>query len=233
MPTVKIPFESELYFEIKAKYEAKSSTVDELANEYNVGRPYLTMYAKRHKWERGKTKEIYDAKKLVEMDKVLSEFKKKPEKIASQVISKEAKKEGAKKAELMLQSENYKLEMENKLAEVGRRYLDKMLDSLDNIKNGKVVDTEVEGVVIDDNGKPANIVKKTTVLRPKEFAEITKMMQAFGILPQTPTVAIQNNNAQANVESQTIAMPQMPQISLAHQILASALPQHKEKSQDE
>jgi hypothetical protein len=214
MPTVKIPFESELYFEIKAKYEAKNSTVDELANEYGVGRPYLTMYAKKHKWERGKTQSIYEAKKLVEMDKVLNEFKKKPERIEAQVITKTAKKEGAKKAELILQSENYKLEMENKLADIGRRYLEKMLDSLNSIEGGKVVDTEIEGTVIDDNGKPSNIITKTTVLRPKEFAEITKMMQAFGILPHAPTVAIQNNqtNNQGGEAKESEAHAQLERI---------------------
>ena len=193
MPTVKIPFESELYFEIKAKYEAKNSTVDELASEYDIGRAYLTMYAKKHKWERGKIKAMYEATKLVEMDKVLNEFKSKPEKIASQVITKVAKKEGAKKAELILQSENYKLEMQNSLAKIGKQYLDAFTDALSNIKGGKVIDTEVEGTVIDDNGRPANIIKKTTSLRPKEFAEITKMMQAFGILPQLAEITIQNN----------------------------------------
>ena len=69
-----------------------------------------------------------------------------------------------------------KIEMENKLAEVGMKYLDKFSDALDNIKNGKVIDTEVEGVVIDDNGKPANIIKKTTVLRPKEFEKIEAIL---------------------------------------------------------
>lgn len=194
MPTIKIPPESALYFEIKAKYEAESCNIGELAKEYGVGRPYLTMYAKKHQWERGKTKTIYDATKLVEMDKVLNEFKSKPEKIANKVITKQAQKEGAKKAELILQSENYKLEIANKLAEAGMKYLDKFIDALDNIKNGKVVDTEVEGVIIDDNGKPANVIKKTTVLRPKEFEKIVNLMQAFGILQTTPTVAIQNNN---------------------------------------
>ena len=144
MPTVKIPFESELYFEIKAKYEAKNSTVDELANEYDIGRPYLTMYAKKHKWERGKSKAIYEATKLIEKEKILTQFKKDNEKKADLILSQKAKEEGKKKAELILQSENYKIEMENKLAEVGMKFLDKFADALDNIKNGKVVDTEVE-----------------------------------------------------------------------------------------
>ena len=48
MPTIKIPPESALYFEIKAKYEADSCNIGELAKEYKVGRPYLTMYAKKY-----------------------------------------------------------------------------------------------------------------------------------------------------------------------------------------
>lgn len=201
MPTTKIEKDSALYFEIKAKYEAKVGTVLELAKENNMTREYLSYYAKQEGWERGKTKTIYDATKLIEKEKILTQFKKDNEKKADLILSKKAKQEGKKKAELILQSENYKIEMENKLAEVGMKYLDKFADALDNIKNGKVVDTEIEGVVIDDNGKPATLVKKTTVLRPKEFEKIVSMMQAFGILQTTPTVAIQNNNsAEAKVE---------------------------------
>jgi hypothetical protein len=75
-----------------------------------------------------------------------------------------------------------------------------------------VVDTESESIVIDDNGKPENIIKKTTVLRPKEFAEITKMMQAFGILPQTPTIAIQNNNTNNQTQEAIAKTKEIPQI---------------------
>lgn len=210
MPITKIDKDTPLYYEIKGKFESKAGTIQELATEYDVTREYLTRYAKAEKWERGKTKSIYDATKLIEKEKILTQFKKDNEKKADLTLSKKAKEEGKKKAELILQSENYKIEMENKLAEVGMKYLDKFSDALDNIKNGKVVDTEVEGIVIDDNGKPANIIKKTTVLRPKEFEKIVAMMQAFGILQTTPTVAIQNNNnAEAKVENKTTEIPQI------------------------
>ena len=40
------------------------------------------------------------------------------------------------------------------------------------------------------------------MLRPREFEKIVAMMQAFGILQTTPTVAIQNNNSnEAKVEN--------------------------------
>lgn len=204
MPITKIEKESALYFEIKAKYESKCK-VEPLAKEYGLTREYLSWYAKQEKWERGKLKSIYDATKIFEQEKILTQFKKDNEKKADLILSQKAKEEGEKLAIRKLQSESYKIEIENKLAEVGMKYLDKFADSLDNIKGGKVVDTEIEGVVIDENGKPANIITKTTVLRPKEFEKVIAMMQAFGILQTTPTVAIQNNNnAEAKVENKTI-----------------------------
>ena len=215
MAVTKIEKHSKEYYTIKGMYEIKMplNVIREKLKEdckIEISRKTIERFATEGKWERGKSKSVYEATKLVEMDKVLNEFKSKPEKIAAQTISKKAKDEGVKKAELILQSENYKIEMENKLAQVGMKYLDKFEDALDNIKNGKVVDTEIEGIVIDDNGKPANIIKKTTVLRPKEFEKIVGMMQAFGILQTTPTVTMQvnntnaqqNNNADIKVETQ-------------------------------
>ena len=219
MPITKIPKESELYFEIKAKYESKIGTVAELAIEYGLNRQYLTEYAKAEKWERGKTKAIYEAKKLVEMEKVLTE----PEKIVNRVITKQAQKEGAKKAELILKSENYQIELSNKLADAGMKFIDTFIDALDNIKNGKVVDTEVEGVIIDDNGKPANVIKKTTALRPKDFEKIITMMQAFGILQTTPTVAMQVNNT--NNQTQETKIVKEPLSNMFNGILSTV---HKE-----
>ncbi len=203
MPTVKIEKESELYFEIKAKYESSQFADETLAKTYDISGKQLVRIAKRDKWVKGKQAEYYDAKKIVALQETMAKAKKDDNeyKVITKV-SKEAQKEGEKLALRTLKSESYKIEMENKLAEVGMKYLDKFADALDNIKNGKVVDTEIEGVVMDENGKPANIIKKTTVLRPKEFEKIVAMMQAFGILQTTPTVAIQNNNSnEAKVEN--------------------------------
>lgn len=206
MPDIKVKKDSQEYYTIKAMYETQMPIdviLENIKTEYDIQltRRTIERFAKNGEWERGKTKTIYDATKLIEKEKILTQFKKDNEKKADLILSKKAKQEGKKKAELILQSENYKIEMENKLAEVGMKYLDKFADALDNIKNGKVVDTEIEGVVIDDNGKPATLVTKTTVLRPKEFEKMVSMMQAFGILQTTPTVAIQNNNtAEAKVE---------------------------------
>ena len=207
MPDIKVKKDSQEYYTIKAMYETQMPIdviLENINKEYNIQltRRTIERFAKNGEWARGKTKSIYDATKLIEKEKILTQFKKDNEKKADLILSQKAKQEGKKKAELILQSENYKIEMENKLAEVGMKYLDKFADALDNIKNGKVVDTEIEGVVIDENGKPANIIKKTTVLRPKEFEKIVAMMQAFGILQTTPTVAIQNNNSnEAKVEN--------------------------------
>lgn len=215
MPDIKVKKDSQEYYTIKAMYETQMPIdviLENIKTEYDIQltRRTIERFAKNGEWERGKTKTIYDATKLIEKEKILTQFKKDNEKKADLILSKKAKQEGKKKAELILQSENYKIEMENKLAEVGMKYLDKFADALDNIKNGKVVDTEIEGVVIDDNGKPATLVKKTTVLRPKEFEKIVSMMQAFGILQTTPTVAIQNNNsAEAKLENKTKEIPQI------------------------
>ena len=203
MPTVKIEKESELYFEIKAKYESSQFADETLAKTYDISGKQLVRIAKRDKWVKGKQAEYYDAKKIVALQETMAKAKKDDNeyKVITKV-SKEAQKEGEKLALRTLKSESYKIEMENKLAEVGMKYLDKFADALDNIKNGKVVDTEIEGVVMDENGKLANIIKKTTVLRPKEFEKIVAMVQAFGILQTTPTVAIQNNNSnEAKVEN--------------------------------
>jgi len=223
MPIEKIIKETPLYYEIKGKFESKVGTVQELATEYNLSREYLTRYAKAEKWERGKTKAIYEATKLVEMDKVLTEFKSKPEKIASKVITKQAQKEGIKKAELILKSENYQIELSNKLADAGMKFVDTFIDALDNIKNGKVIDTEVEGITIDDNGKPANVITKTTALRPKEFEKIVNMMQAFGILQTQPSIAIQNNNH----NPQETKIEKEPN-KIAIELLSTAMPIHNE-----
>ena len=189
-------FESNLYSNIQI-----AKTMQENCKK-NITEGTVRHYAKKGNWQRGKKETIFEAKKVVATEDVLTLFKSEKEQKEYKALSKQAEQEGEKVAIRKLQSESYKIEMENKLAEVGMKYLDKFTDALDNIKNGKVVDTEIEGVVIDENGKPANILKKTTVLRPKEFEKIVAMMQAFGILQTTPTVAIQNNNnAEAKVES--------------------------------
>jgi DNA-directed RNA polymerase subunit H (RpoH/RPB5) len=204
MPTVKIEKESELYFEVKAKYESSQFADETLAKTYGISGKQLVRIAKRDKWVKGKQAEYYDAKKIVALQETMAKAKKDDNeyKVITKV-SKEAQKEGEKLALRTLKSENYKIEMENKLAEVGMKYIEKFADALDNIKNGKVVDTEIEGIVIDDNGKPANLVKKTTVLRPKEFEKIVAMMQAFGILQTTPTVGVQVNNTNAQQNNNT------------------------------
>lgn len=71
MPIKKIPFESELYYEIQAKYEGKINTIQELSDEYGITREYLTRYAKKNKWERGKTKEQKENEKQQIKTKVI------------------------------------------------------------------------------------------------------------------------------------------------------------------
>jgi hypothetical protein len=222
MPTVKIEKESELYFEIKAKYESSQFADETLANSYGISGKQLVRIAKRDNWAKGKQKEYYDAKKIVALQETMAKAKKDDNeyKVITKV-SKEAQKAGETLALRTLQSENYKIEMENKLAQVGMKYLDKFADALDNIEGGKVVDTEIEGIVIDDNGKPANIIKKTTVLRPKEFEKIVGMMQAFGILQTTPTVAMQVNNS---TEVKTINTSEARAKEIATNLLASSIP---------
>ena len=207
MPDIKVKKDSQEYYTIKAMYEAQISIdviLENIKKEYNIQltRRTIERFAKNGKWERGKKEEIFKAKKLVAKEEVLIQFKNKQEQMQHKALSKQAEQQGEKLAINILQSENYKIEIANKLAEYGTKYMQKALDSLDNIKGGKVVDIEIEGIVMDENGKPANIIKKTTVLRPKEYEKMISMMQAFGILQTAPTVAIHNNNsAEASVDN--------------------------------
>jgi hypothetical protein len=208
MPEIKVKKDSEEYYAIKGMYEA-GGTIDVILESiqkiYNIQltRRTIERFAKAEKWERGKLKPIYEATKLVQIDNILTKFKTKEEKIATNVITKKAKAEGTKKAELILQSDNYKLKMDNAMAEIGVEYTRTFLESLQNIKNGKLVDMEVEGTTLDEKGKPAKVIKRTTSLRPKEFDKIITMMQAFGILQPTPTVAMQVNNTNTQQNNNT------------------------------
>ena len=56
MPTVKIEKESELYFEIKAKYESSQFADDTLAKTYGISGKQLVRIAKRDQWSKGKQK---------------------------------------------------------------------------------------------------------------------------------------------------------------------------------
>jgi hypothetical protein len=53
MPTVKIEKESELYFEVKAKYESSQFADETLAKTYGISGKQLVRIAKRDKWVKG------------------------------------------------------------------------------------------------------------------------------------------------------------------------------------
>jgi hypothetical protein len=198
MAKPKIAKDSVEYYEIKAKYEATPATYDELGNEYGVTGKTIYRFAKEGEWEKKKTNAIYQVAKRIERDKVLKAIKDNPKKIEAQTISNEAKKDGRKQAELILKSENYKIQMENKCKEIAIQYFNIVSDALGNIDNGKVTDSEfayVSQVKDKNTGKliTGNMIKKTISLRPKDFDKLIPIMQAFKIIESSPEHGNQND----------------------------------------
>lgn len=195
MPITKIVKESQLYFEIKAKYESKAGTIQELATEYGLNRQYLTEYAKKEKWERGKQKEYYNAKKVVALKETLAKAKEDESeyKIITN-ISKDAEKKGKEIAQIQLDQE---AEME-KARLNGVQIVNALaIEMLNLIQNGNASGGTVEDFEYDNKGK---LIKKKTISKDSKTKILSELkvidfLKSLNVLQTNPTVAIQNNNS--------------------------------------
>ena len=194
MPIEKIPFESELYFEIQAKYEGKIGTVQELANEYGIAREYLTRYAKKHKWVRGKEQEYYNAKKFTKEKETLAKYAEDEQE--EKIIAKVGEIAERKAREISEIKISKKLE-EEKAQEYALRIRSLLLeDMIKVLENGNSSDGIMESFEYNQQGKmeTKKTVSKASKYKILNDVKYIDLLKGLGLLQTQPTVAIQNNN---------------------------------------
>lgn len=197
----------------------------------NISLKSLQNYKKQNKggkWEVDPAKaELYDAIKLAEQGNIEMSYKPPVEQQAHQILSNKAKEE-ARRLEA-IKMEIALLEMQDR--QKARLLRSAMLDtSLAIVKGGSVTESDIETFDYEQGKLRSKTITRTKPITLKDIDPI-KIMQGMGELQTTPTVAIQNNNnAEAKVENKTT---EIPQISLAQEILANALPQHQINKNDD
>ena len=194
MPKVKIPKDSELYFELKALYETGNFTNDELGVKFDINEKHVRRFAKEGKWERGKEKEYFDAKKLVSATKVIDEFKPAKEKNAREMLDKQAEKAGLEFAKNKMHGETLREMLDAKVKELAITIIDQALQHTAQGGNKEQIEE-------DFYYGEAGLEHKSTIKTLSSFDVLKKLgitgndlLKGLGVLQPTPTVAIQNNN---------------------------------------
>ena len=209
MPAPKVHKDSEQYYEIKAKYEA-GDTLDEIIafckERYviDITRRTIERFSVSGKWQKGRLKDLYDAKKLVKVQDILNQFKPENERIGYDILEIEAEKQAKKNAELEIklkQQELARIERQQKVKDYGTDLLLDIMEELQSIiKNGKESDGTIETFEYDSKGKLATkkMISKASKYKIMKDAGFIDILKGVGALMPTPTALIQNNNNQMN-----------------------------------
>lgn len=193
MPIEKVEKDSKEYFELKKKYESGLYTNKQLSNEYNITPMTLHRHAKEGKWQKGITKEIYDAKKIAARQEILDNFKPEIEKQAIQSINKKIINEVKKSVEVEMSVKAKELQAREKAQDILLHLLN---DIADELINGSKNDGSLEEFEYDGSGK---LSKKKVANKSSKYAIIkmlgvTELLKGTGVLNTAPSIAIQNNN---------------------------------------
>ena len=155
---------------------------------------------------------IYDAQKIVHKEKILTQFKKQEEQIKDDIITKQATADATQEAIVLvnLEKERNKLTKETlENAYIVNQYI---LDLVKKGRTAKMVEEDViwEGEKMKDRDTGQPLKKQTKTVEEHKIPEVVrasemiiKTLYGLGVLQTTPTVAIQNNNTNAQQTNNT------------------------------
>ena len=201
MPKVKTTERQKM--EMQAEYESGALNNREIAEKYNVGESYIRKLAKQENWQKGKEKEYYDAKKIAVEKEILAKCKSDDKEY--QIITKistEAEKHGKEIAETKLSIEARQTKATEQGYEILNGYLGELLDV---ISNSKASSEAVETFEYDEKGnlETKRIVSKASKYKIINETKAIELLKGLGILQSLPSVAIQNNNTNAQQNNNT------------------------------
>jgi hypothetical protein len=215
MPIKKIPFESDLYFEIQARYESKECTVQELADKYGVTREYLTRYAKQNEWVRGEQKKFIKQREILKQQ-VRDGIKAKVEEKVNEAVEIHSQQI----SEIKVDAEIEKCKAQAHTWKILNSLLS---DVVEVATNGSKSDATVESFEYNEKGR---VETKKTVSKSSKYKILNEirlidLLKGTGILQAQPQVAIQNNqNNKQEVKVDTTEQAQ----EKAKTLLASVIP---------
>jgi hypothetical protein len=204
MPAAKILKNSEQYYEVKAKYEA-GDTLDEIIVFYkkkydiDITRRTIERFSVDGKWQKGRLKDLYDAKKLVKTQDILNQFKPDVERKGLDILETEAERQAKENAEREIRLKEQELIRREKQQKAKDYGTDLLLDIMETLKNivtsGEESDNATETFEYDNRGKleTKNIISKASKYKIMKDAGLIDILKGIGTLNPTPTVAIQNN----------------------------------------
>lgn len=150
---------------------------------------------------------LYDAQKVVQKEKILKHFKKKEEKIKDDILVQKASEDAVQEAMVLIDLERERNKLTKEMLASAYAVNQYIISLINKEKTTKMVEEDViwEGRKMEGLKKQIKTIEEhkiPDVVRAGEL--LTKQLYGLGVLQTTPTVAIQNNNAQQNTNNFTV-----------------------------